>query len=257
MGSSGPLNYLGLLNTALGITILSSGIATLNQYLERDLDGLMHRTAKRPLPSNRLSPLHALVFGLLLSAIAEAYIAILVNPLTAVLGLIGFASYLFVYTPLKTRTTLCTAIGAIPGAIPALMGWAAVRGNLSMGGWVLFAILFLWQFPHFFAIAWMYRDDYARAGIKMLPVIDPEGRITGQQIVLYTVMLVPVSLLPKVLSLSGNVYFYGAIVLGLVFLFFSIRTAVVRSSIEARRLLQASVLYLPLLLILMVVNQLN
>ena len=137
------------------------------------------------------------------------------------------------------------------------MGWTAVRGNIGTGGWVLFAILFLWQFPHFFAIAWMYREDYARAGIKMLPVIDPEGRITGQQIVLYTIMLLPISLLPTAINLTGQVYFYGAIVLGLVFLFFSLRTAIIRSSLEARRLLQASVLYLPLLLILMVLNQVN
>ena len=255
MGTKGSMNYLGLLNTSLGITILSSGIAALNQYLERRTDGLMRRTERRPLPSKLLKPSQALVFGILLSVIAEAYLAVLVNPLTAFLGLIGFASYLFVYTPLKTRTTLCTAIGAIPGAVPALMGWTAAQGHITIGGWVLFAILFLWQFPHFFAIAWMYREDYARAGIKMLPVIDPDGRITGRQILIYTVMLLPVSLLPTILGLAGNVYLYGAMILGLAFLFFGIRTAMVRSSIEARRLLQASVLYLPLLWILMVLNQ--
>ena len=257
MATVGAINYVGLLNTTLGITILSSGIAALNQYLERVTDGLMRRTAGRPLPAKQIGETPALVFGILLSAIAEGYLAYFVNPLTAFLGLVGFASYLFVYTPLKTRTTLCTAIGAIPGAVPALMGWAAARGSIGTGGWVLFAILFLWQFPHFFAIAWMYREDYARAGIKMLPVIDPEGRITGQQIILYTVMLVPVSLLPTLLHLTGQVYFYGALVLGLAFLFFGIRTAIVCSSLEARRLLQASVIYLPLLWILMVLNQVN
>ena len=257
MGTVGSISYTGLLNTALGITILSSGIAALNQYLERVTDGLMRRTAGRPLPSKQLTEISALVFGILLSVIAEGYLAYFVNPLAAFLGFVGFASYLFVYTPLKTRTTLCTAIGAIPGAVPALMGWAAARGSVGTGGWVLFAILFLWQFPHFFAIAWMYREDYARAGIKMLPVIDPDGRITGQQIILYTVMLLPISLLPTVLHLTGQVYFYGALILGLAFLFFGIRTAIVRSSLEARRLLQASVIYLPLLWILMVLNQVN
>src|SRR5882724_9724821 len=224
MATVGSINYIGLLNTALGTTILSSGIAALNQYMERVSDGLMRRTAGRPLPSKVLNENRALIFGILLSVVAEGYLAYFVNPLTAFLGFVGFASYLFIYTPLKTRTTLCTAIGAIPGAVPALMGWAAARGSLGTGGWVLFAILFLWQFPHFFAIAWMYREDYARAGIKMLPVIDPDGRITGQQIILYTVMLLPISLLPTLLNLTGQVYFYGALILGLAFLFFGIRT---------------------------------
>src|SRR5439155_8549057 len=157
--------------------------------------------------------------------------------------------------PLKTRTTLSTVVGAFPGAMPPLIGWAAARGQVGIAAWVLFAILFLWQFPHFLAIAWMYREDYGRAGILMLPVVEPEGRVTGQQIVAYTVMLLPVSLLPTALGISGRVYFYGAIVLGLLFLLSSIRAAFSQSRQQARRLLLASVLYLPLLFILMVLNR--
>jgi len=165
------------------------------------------------------------------------------------------AGYLFGYTPLKTRTTLSTLVGAFPGAMPPLIGWAAARGELTVEAWVLFAILFLWQFPHFLAIAWMYREDYERAGILMLPVVEPSGKITAQQIVVYTVMLFPVSLLPFVLGLSGRIYLYGAIVLGLLFLYSSVRAAFSQSRQEARRLLLASVLYLPLLFILMVLNR--
>jgi len=255
LGSPRPIDYWGLLHTAVGIALLSSGIAALNQYLERDLDGLMRRTKNRPLPSGRLSPARALWFGLAVSAVAEIYVVVWLNPLTALLGLAVFGSYLFIYTPLKTRSSLSTAVGAIPGAIPPLMGWAAARGEVGLEAWVLFAILFLWQFPHFFAIAWLYREDYARAGIRMLPVIDAEGKLTGRQIVNYTLMLLPVSLVPAWLGLAGSVYFFGALLLGLWFLSVSIRAAVSRSKPQARRLLQASVLYLPLLFALMVLNR--
>ena len=186
---------------------------------------------------------------------AEVYLAVLVNPLTAVLGLTVIAGYLFAYTPLKTRTSLSTMVGAFPGAVPPLIGWTAARGEISLEAWVLFAILFLWQFPHFLAIAWMYREDYGRAGILMLPVVEPEGRVTGQQIVVYTVMLLPVSLLPTLLGISGRIYLYGAIVLGLLFLYSSIRAAISKSRQQARQLLLASVIYLPLLFILMVLNR--
>jgi protoheme IX farnesyltransferase len=261
MGSKSPLDLVGLLHTAVGIGLLSAGIATLNQYLERKLDGLMMRTASRPLPSQRLTPAKALWFGATMAVGAEIYLAFLVNPLTAVLGLIALGSYLFVYTPLKTRTTLCTAIGAIPGAMPPLMGWTAARGELGIEAWILFSILFLWQFPHFLSIAWLYRDDYARAGIRMLPVVEREGKVTGEQIVAYSFMLLPVSLLPALLGLSGPVYLFGALALGLVFLYVSIRAAVaLRHSFkagyrDARRLLLASVVYLPLLFGLMVIGK--
>ena len=255
LASRGPVDYVALVSALFGIGLLSSGIATLNQYAERDLDGLMRRTANRPLPAGRLAPWEALAFGAGITIAAEAYLLIVVNPLTAVLGLTVIAGYVFAYTPLKTRTSLSTLVGAFPGAVPPLIGWSAARGTISLEGWVLFAILFLWQFPHFLAIAWMYREDYSRAGILMLPVVEPNGRVTAQQIVAYTIMLLPVSLLPVALGMAGRIYLYGAIVLGLLFLYSSLRAAFSMSRQAARRLLLASVLYLPLLFILMVLNK--
>lgn len=255
MASPAGVDYRALLVSMVGIALLSSGIATINQYMERDLDALMRRTANRPLPSGKLLPWEALAFGAGLTILAEIYLAVLVNPLTAALGLTVIAGYLFAYTPLKTRTSLSTMVGAFPGAVPPLIGWAAARGNIGLDAWVLFAILFLWQFPHFLAIAWMYREDYSRAGILMLPVVEPDGRITGQQIVIYTVLLIPVSLLPAALGMAGKVYLIGAIILGLAFLFSSLRAAFSKSRQEARRLLLASVIYLPLLFILMVLDK--
>lgn len=254
LGSGKGIDYVGLLSMSLGIALLSSGIATLNQYIERDLDRLMRRTESRPLPSGKLSAASALWFGVALSVIATLYLAVSVNALSAALGVVTLASYLFVYTPLKTKTTLSTVLGAFPGAMPPFIGWVAARGEAGVEAWILFAILFLWQFPHFLAIAWMYRDDYARAGIKMLPVVEPEGRVTGQQIISYTLMLLPVSLLPAFVNLAGSVYFVGALVLGLIFLYFSVRAAFVRTVWQARQLLLASVLYLPVLFALMVIN---
>jgi heme o synthase len=254
LGSAQAIDYFKLLHLSLGIALLSSGTATLNQFMERETDGLMRRTQSRPLPSGRLLPRRALVFGLALSLVATVYLAIFINPLTAVLGAVTFATYLFIYTPLKTRTTLSTVLGAFPGAMPPFIGWVAARGEIGLGAWVLFAILFLWQFPHFLAIAWMYRDDYARAGIKMLPVVEPEGRVTSQQIVVYTIMLVPVSLLPALIDMAGMPYLIGAVLLGIGFLYFSVRAAIQRTTWQARRLLLASVLYLPALFILMVLN---
>ena len=255
LASPERVDYAALCSAMVGIALLSSGIATLNQYMERDLDALMRRTADRPLPSGKLLPWEALLFGAGLTVMAEIYLAVLVNPLSAVLGLTVIAGYLFAYTPLKTRTTLSTMVGAFPGAVPPLIGWAAARGSISIEAWVLFAILFLWQFPHFLAIAWMYREDYARAKILMLPVVEPDGRVTAQQIVVYTLLLLPVSLLPTVLGISGKIYLYGAIILGLLFLYSSVRAALSKSRQEARRLLLASVIYLPLLFILMVINR--
>ncbi|HKQ99679.1 MAG TPA: heme o synthase [Pyrinomonadaceae bacterium] len=255
LGAKGRLDYTRFAHAMIGIALLSSGIATLNQYMERELDALMRRTMTRPLPSGKLGAIEALVFGAALTLMAEVYLALLVNPLTAMFGLTVIAGYLFMYTPLKTRTTLSTVVGAFPGAMPPLMGWTSAADDVTVGAWVLFAILFLWQFPHFLAIAWMYREDYGRAGIRMLPVVEPEGRITGQQIVAYTLMLLPVSLLPTLIGISGRVYFYGAILLGTLFLVSSISAAVSKSRQQARRLLLASVLYLPLLFGLMVLNQ--
>src|SRR5229473_6298813 len=234
LGSRGSVDYVRFAHAMVGIVLLSSGIATLNQFMERELDGLMRRTVDRPLPSGRLLPLEALWFGLVVTTSAELYLALFVNVLTAVLGLTVIAGYLFVYTPLKTRTTLSTALGAFPGAMPPLMGWTAARGEIDVAAWVLFAILFLWQFPHFLAIAWMYREDYGRAGICMLPVVAPDGRVTGQQIVAYTLMLIPVSLLPTLLGLAGRFYFVAALVLGLAFLAVGVRAALSKSNQHAR-----------------------
>lgn len=255
LGSRGAVNYLTFTHAMFGIALLSSGIATLNQFMERDLDGLMRRTEARPLPSGRLLPFEALWFGITLTLAAELYLALSVNLLTAILGLTVIAGYLFLYTPLKTRTSLSTAVGAFPGAMPPLIGWAAARGEVDVAAWVLFAILFLWQFPHFLAIAWMYREDYGRAGIRMLPVVEPDGRVTGQQIILYALMLLPVSLLPAFLGISGRFYLVAALALGLLFLCSSVRAALSKSNQHARQLLLASVLYLPLLFGVMVLNR--
>jgi len=255
MGSASGIDYLRLLNLSIGIALLCSGISALNQYMERDLDGLMRRTQARPLPAGKLSASQAAVFGVALSVIATIYLALVINGLSALLGVATLASYLFIYTPLKTKTTLSTVFGAFPGAMPPFIGWAAARGQIGVEAWILFAILFLWQFPHFLASAWRYRDDYARAGIKMLPVVEPEGKVTSQQIVMYTLLLVPVSLLPVAVGIAGSVYLVGAAVLGIGFLFFSAKAALVRTTWQARRLLLASVLYLPALFALMVLNR--
>jgi protoheme IX farnesyltransferase len=254
LGARNGIDYSLLLHTVVGIALLSSGIAALNQYLERDLDALMRRTGRRPLPSGKLTPGAARYFGIALTTLAEVYLYFCINPLTAIWGFVALASYLFLYTPLKTRTTWCTFIGAFPGALPPLLGWTAARNEMGIEAFVLFGILFLWQFPHFHAIASLYREDYGRAGIRMLPVVESDGRSTAREIVLYTLALVPFSLLPTLLGLAGPVYFAGALLLGLLFLGASISAARARTKTEARRLLQASVLYLPLLLGLLVLK---
>ncbi|MFL6283784.1 MAG: heme o synthase [Pyrinomonadaceae bacterium] len=255
LGSKGHFDYLALFNSLFGIALLSSGIAALNQYIERNLDGRMRRTLARPLPTGKLSPAAALAFGVGLTVLAELYLLAFVNLLTAAFGVTVIVGYLFCYTPLKTRSSLSTIVGAFPGAMPPLMGWTATTGHAGIEAWALFAILFAWQFPHFLAIAWMYKEDYARAGILMLPVVEPEGRLTAQQIVIWTLVLVPVSLFPAALGTTGPVYFYGAFVLGLLFLGTSIYAALSNTRRGARRLLLASVLYLPVLFGLMVFNK--
>lgn len=249
-------NTILFVNSMIGITLLAFGVATLNQWVERDIDPLMERTEKRPLPSKRVTLTEALVFGLVQCAVAEAYLFFLVNGLTAILGLVVIVGYVLVYTPLKTRTSASTAIGAIPGALPPLMGWTAAANEITLGAWALFAMQFLWQFPHFFAIAWMYREQYKKAGILMLPVVEPSGALTFRQIILFTIMLVPVSIAPFIFGISGTVFLVGAILLGLWFLYVGVRSALDRSNERARTLLLVSVIYLPLLFILMVANKL-
>jgi heme o synthase len=255
LGSKGPFDVVLFANSLIAITLLAFGVATLNQYWERDLDRLMDRTAMRPLPTGRVTPQEALLFGVLQCVVAEIYLLLAVNVLTAFLGLIVIVGYVLVYTPLKTRTTASTAIGALPGALPPLMGWTAASGDITLSAWALFTIQFLWQFPHFMAIAWMYREEYAKAGIMMLPVVEPEGRITARQIVMFAMMLLPVSLAPYFFGLSGTIYLVGAAVLSIWFLWASIRAGIAKTDEKARRLLLVSVIYLPILFILMVADK--
>jgi heme o synthase len=255
VGSRGALNYLLLVNTMLGTALVASGASALNQLWEREYDARMRRTRNRPLPSGRLQPQTVLVVGCVSSALGLVYLSLGVNLLTAVIGAASLLAYLFVYTPLKRVTWLNTAVGAIPGGLPPLMGWTAVRGQLNTEGWVLFGILALWQIPHFMAIAWMYRDEYARAGFQMLPVVDPHGRRTGRQSVLHAVGLLGVSLLPFVLGLTGVVYLTGAAVLGVVFVGCAIQFSQQLTLARARQLFFASIVYLPLLLGLMVLDK--
>ncbi len=254
MASKGSINWIQFLHFALGVSLLSSGTSTLNQFIERESDKLMRRTMSRPLPAGKLSATAALMFGLLTALLGEAYLALVVNPLTAWLGLAALVSYVLMYTPLKQRTTLCTAIGAFPGALPPLLGWAAASNELALGGAVMFAILFLWQFPHFHAIAMMYAEDYARANIKMLPVVEPDLKSTSLQIIGYAALLMPISFLPFFLGMSGWVYLIAAILLGTWFLYISINTAYTKTKADARTLLKTSVIYLPILYIVMVLN---
>ena len=245
---------LSLLHTIVGTGLMASGTAALNQGLEREADGQMKRTHNRPLPSGRITANHALVFGAVLSLLGFLELWLGVNLLAGLLGAFTLASYLFCYTPLKQRTWWSTTVGAIPGALPPMIGYAAASGTVTREAWVLGAILFLWQFPHFYAIAWMYRDDYARAGIRMLPVV-ADSRFTSRQIVLYGMALIPVSLTPVFLGMSGMIYAAGALLLGLWFLYSGVRVALDHSLIRARGVLVTSVLYLPLIYGLMLIDR--
>jgi protoheme IX farnesyltransferase len=241
--------------TVSGTGLVAGGASALNQVLERDTDALMRRTRLRPLPDGRLPAGDALAFALLLSAAGLLMLAGGVNLLAAGVALATLASYAVVYTPLKRRTSFATVIGAFPGALPPVIGWAAAGHSLSRGAWVLFAIVFLWQLPHFLAIAWMYREDYARAGFPMLTVIDPDGRSTARQAVLYAAALLPVALAPTLVGMSGPLYFGGALALTLVFLGMAVRFAMTRTVQDARRLFFTSITYLPLLWILMIADR--
>jgi heme o synthase len=256
-GSHAPIDYWVMLHTVLGTALVACGAAALNQLLERDLDAKMERTADRPLPSGRMQPDAVLIIGGGLSIAGLVYLAMGVNFLTALLGALTLISYIFIYTPLKKVTTLNTAIGAIPGAIPPLMGWTAARGEVSVDGWSLFAILFFWQLPHFLAIAWIYKEDYARAGFAMLPVVDTDGKRTGSQAVSHTLGLLPVSLCPAVFGLAGPIYFVGAFVLGITFCYYAVQFSRYLTVQRARQLFFASILYLPLLLGLLVFDKIK
>jgi heme o synthase len=257
MGSRGSMNGWLLLHCVLGTAMLASGAAALNQLLEHDLDGRMLRTESRPIPAGHMQADSVLLLGASLSAAGLIYLALKVNLLTSVLGAATLISYLFIYTPLKRITPFNTIVGAIPGALPPLMGWTAARNSVSIEGWTLFAILFFWQLPHFLAIAWLYREDYAKAGFRMLPVVDETGERTARSTISHTLGLLPISLCPFLFKLTGPLYFFGALILGLGFLYFAIRFARELSMANARKLFLASIIYLPLLLGLMVFDKLG
>ncbi len=252
---AGPINWTLLFHTLIGTALIASGTAALNQWYERAADTLMRRTSGRPLPTGKMTALRALLFGIVLAILGFVELALGVNLLAALLGAFTLGSYLFIYTPLKQRSHLSTVIGALPGAMPPLMGYAASHGSLTPEAWTLFAILFIWQFPHFLAIAWMYREDYARAGIRMLPVVEPDGMSTGRQIILYASTLIPVSLFPVLLGMSGKVYLVGALILGGWFLYTGVRVAFDLTNVRARRVLLASIIYLPAIYGLMVFDR--
>ena len=255
LGCVGSIDPWKLFAAVLGTLLVGGGAGALNQVLEQDADAKMQRTRARPLPSGRIDPDSALAFGVILCVTGLLVLTFGTNPLAGSLAVFTLGSYLFLYTPMKRRSALCTLVGAIPGATPPLIGWAASHGSLSLEAWLLFAILFLWQLPHFLAIAWNFRQDYERAGFKMLPVLDPAGGLTFRQITLYCLALVPVSLLPCALGFAGWVYFLGALVSSLVFLSVGLLTARVRSADSARRLFLVSLLYLPSLMMTMTLDR--
>lgn len=256
LATEGPFEWRRFAATLLGTALVAAGSATFNMVIERELDKNMRRTANRPLPAGRIAPAPARLYGAVLAVLGSALLLLEVNALTAAIGAGTFFAYVAVYTPMKTRSALATLVGAIPGATPPVMGWTAAAGAIELGGWLLFAILFLWQLPHFLAIAWMYRDDYRRAGMPLLTVNDPDGRSTARQTLLYTVALLPVSIMPSAIGITGRPHLVGALFFGLLFLAAAWRFAREQSHPNARRLLLSSVLYLPAVLAVAVADHL-
>ena len=254
-GTAGPFHAALLMHALLGTALMASGTAALNQWYEAESDAKMRRTCKRPLASGRMKRLHGLIFGVLLSVAGFADLWLGTNALAAALGLFTLVTYIFLYTPLKRRSAVCTTVGALPGAMPPLIGYAAASGVLDTSALALFLILFVWQFPHFYAIAWMYREDYARGGIKMLPVIEPDGESTARRVVACSVLLIPISLVPRLLGMTGSIYAASAIAAGMALLYYGVRLGRERSTAAARHVLLASVLYLPILLGVMVLDR--
>ena len=257
LGSEHGAGYLRLIETLIGTALAAGGTLALNQLLERHADALMARTRHRPLPDGRMQPTEALLFGVGLTAAGLLILALTVNALSALVTASIVGSYLFIYTPLKQRSSLCGIVGAVPGALPPVIGWTAATGGLSIEAWVLFAIMFLWQIPHTLAIARLYLDDFAKAGIQFLPVIEPDGWTTGRQVITHSLALLVVSLLPTLLGLAGTVYFLVALLLGSGFLWYGIGLAISQSLAAARRLLLASLIYLPLLLVVMALDRVS
>ncbi|NDD28519.1 MAG: protoheme IX farnesyltransferase [Proteobacteria bacterium] len=252
---SQPLDLVLLGHTLLGTIMIASGAAALNHAFEREVDQRMWRTRSRPIAAGRVTARDGALFGGLLATVGTVYLWLAVNPLTGGLALLAVLSYVLVYTPLKTRTPLCTVVGAVPGALPCMMGWTAARGQIGMEGLVLFSVLFVWQLPHFLAIAWMYQEDYARAGLPMLTVVEPDGTSTIRQIIIWTLTLVPISMTPSLLGVTTPAYFFVALVLGIGFVLSGVMLAVRPTRASARRVLLASVIYLPLLQIAMLLGK--
>ena len=255
MGSRGAIDFGALASALAGTGLVAAGASTLNMLLERRTDALMRRTQNRPLPAGRLRPVEALAWGAALTLAGVAFLAWRSGPLPAMVAVATWASYLFLYTPLKTRTSLSTVVGALPGALPPVIGWAAARGRIDGGAFVLFAILFLWQIPHFLAIAWIYREDYARGGLPMLPVVDPEGIITGRQAVANALALTIVSVAPAFGGMAGRIYLTGALLLGVMFTAAAVNAAVKRTPAAARTLFLASLAYLSILCTLLIADR--
>jgi len=250
-GSAGLPNYIRLLQMLFGTALAAAGTLTLNQFLERDIEGMMDRTKRRPLPDARVQPQDALWFGILLTIAGLSYLALSVNLLSALVASAITISYLLIYTPMKRYSALCLPVGAVPGALPPVIGWVAARGDLSVDAWVLFAIMFLWQIPHTLAIAYLYREDFAKAGIQFLPVVDPDGASTNRQVLLHCGALWVVSFLPTLIGISGSTYFVAAFFLGAAFLLSGVKLVLTPTRSSARRLLFASLIYLPMLLLVM------
>ena len=254
LGSIAAPNLANMAQAVAGTALVAGGSAVLNQVYERDTDARMRRTRMRPLPDQRVAVPEATIYGLVLAAAGLALLALSSNWVAPSLAFATLVTYLLIYTPMKRTSTLSTLVGAVPGALPAVIGWSAARGDIAIGGWTLFAIVFLWQIPHFMAIAWMYRDDYRNAGFLMLPVVEPDGLRTGQQALLYSAALLPTSLGPSFVGLAGWVYFWSALVLGAALFVLSVRFARSRTDASARTLFLASIIYLPLIWTVMVLD---
>ena len=255
LGAAGSIQAIVLLHTLVGTALVGGGAGTLNQYVEREYDGMMKRTENRPIPSGRIHPYEALIFGIVLSLIGIGELTFCANPLTGFLASVTLVSYLFLYTPLKRITPLSTVVGAFPGALPPVMGWTAARNEVSAEAIILFSLLFVWQIPHFLSLAWMYRKDYSRAGYRLLTVVEPEGNMAARQILAYTALLIPLNVIPWTIGMFGPIYLILALLLSLAFLAVSIRLLRDRSNAAARHVFAGSLIYLPLLMAIMVVDR--
>ena len=255
LGSDGKILWGNLIWLLIGTTFSAGGASVLNQYLERDQDKIMKRTSQRPIPSGIISPQNALIFGIILVIIGTIILVLEINLLTGFLSLLTAFMYVLIYTPMKRITWLNTSMGSIPGALPPIGGWAAATNSIDSGAWILFGILYLWQHPHFFAIAWMCKDDYEKAGFMMLPVIEPDGKRTTRQILWHLSLLFPISLLPVVIGMNGNIYLYGALIITLYYFLSALPMLYDKSYKNASRILKASVLYLPVLMIIIIIDK--